>query len=283
MGVAGAVIERRAGAGGDFPSRLKAWRQKRRLSQLELALRAGVSQRHLSFLESGRACPSRGMIASLSETLEIPLRERNDLLTSAGFAPAFGARTLDDPHLAQVMGAVQIMLSNHAPFPAVALDRAWNIRLANLAFDRLIAQIGDDIWQAVGGGAPNIMRLFFHPNGVRPHVANWRAVAPLLWRRAEREAEALGGQDMAQVLAELAPLQDAHTREGAADAALLPVMPLAIRRNGIELAMFGVIATFGTAQDVTTDELRIELFFPADPHSETVLRALASSSGSRPD
>jgi len=263
--------------GGDFPARLKAWRQKRRLSQLELALQAGVSQRHLSFLESGRANPSRGMIQSLSETLDIPLRDRNDLLVRAGFAPVFGARALDDPLLAQAMAAVRMMLTNHAPFPAVALDRAWNIRLANAPFDRLTAAIDADLWQSIGGAERNLMRLFFHPNGLRPYVTNWAAIAPLLWRRAQREADSLGGQDMAAVLAELAPLQDAHTRDGAAETALLPVLPLQIERNGIGLALFGVIATFGTAQDVTADELRIELLFPADAQTEALLRALAAS------
>ena len=173
--------------------------QKRRLSQLELALSSGVSQRHVSFLEMGRAKPSRKMILQLSETLEVPLRERNEWLTAAGFAPVFRARPLDDPHN-QIMSAVRMMLTNHEPFPAVAIDRAWNIRLANKAFDRMGAMLGADLWQRVGGKQRNLMRLFFHPNGIRPLVTNWTAVAPLLWHRAQREAEALGGQEMKQVL-----------------------------------------------------------------------------------
>ena len=273
--VAVGAWEHKLGRAGDFPGRLKTWRQKRRLSQLELALAANVSQRHLSFLESGRASPSRLMIQQLSDTLDIPLRDRNELLIAAGFAPIFAARGLDDPDLAQVMGAVRLLLGKHAPFPGVAVDRAWNIRLANAPFDRLIEVFGADVWQRIGGGAPNLMRLFFHPGGLRPLVANWTQVAPLLWRRAQREAEALDGQDMAAVLAALAPLQDAQTLGGAADAALLPVLPLEIARDGVRLALFGVIATFGTAQDVTADELRIELLFPADVASEALLRGLA--------
>src|SRR6185295_12335713 len=157
------ALERTPGESG-FPNLLKTWRQKRRMSQLELALSSGVSQRHVSFLESGRAKPSRSMILQLSETLEVPLRERNDWLTAAGFAPIFRARPLDDPQMAQVMSAVRLMLANHEPFPAIAIDRAWNIRMANKPFEMLGAMMGADLWTRVGGENRNLMRLFFHPN-----------------------------------------------------------------------------------------------------------------------
>ena len=121
------TFERQGGGDGAFAHLLRNWRHRRRLSQLDLAVTSGVSQRHVSFLESGRARPSRSMILQLSETLEVPLRERNDWLTAAGFAPVFRARPLDDPQMSQVMAAVRMMLTNHAPFPAVAIDRAWNI------------------------------------------------------------------------------------------------------------------------------------------------------------
>lgn len=255
-----------------FPGRLKSWRQKRRMSQLDLALTSGVSQRHVSFLESGRARPSRGMILRLTETLEVPLRERNEWLTAAGFAHAFRARMMDDPQMGQVMAAVRMMLANHAPFPAIAVDRAWNIRMANAPFEMLAAIIGDDVWARVGGGERNLMRLFFHPGGIRPMVTNWEAIAPLLWRRAQREAEALGGDDMKSVLAELAPFQDASTLWSAEDAALVPVLPLEMAMNGVRVSLFTVIATFGTAQDVTADEMRIECFFPADESTEALFR-----------
>jgi transcriptional regulator with XRE-family HTH domain len=254
---------------------LKTWRQKRRLSQLELALSSGVSQRHLSFLESGRAKPSRGMILQLSETLEVPLRERNDWLTTAGFAPIFRARPLDDPQMNQVMNAIQMMLANHEPFPAVAIDRAWNIRMANKAFDAMSTMLGSDLWQRVGGTQRNLMRLFFHPNGIKPYVTNWSAIAPLLWHRAQREAEAFGGHEMKQVLTELSEYQDADTLWAAEDAALVPVLPLEIDKDGVRISLFTVIATFGTAQDVTADELRIESLFPADTATESLFRAAA--------
>jgi len=273
--VALTTLKRSPGGETGFPLLLKTWRQKRRLSQLDLALSSGVSQRHVSFLESGRANPSRSMILQLSETLDVPLRERNAWLTAAGFAPIFRTRPLDDPQMSQVMNAVQMMLTNHEPFPAIALDRAWNIRMSNTPFEMMSTMLGGDLWQRVGGTQRNLMRLFFHPHGIRPLITNWTAIGPLIWHRAQREAEALGGQEMKEVLAELSPYQDANTLWAAADAALVPVMPFDIETNGLRISMFAVIATFGTAQDVTADELRIESLFPADAATEALFRAAA--------
>jgi transcriptional regulator with XRE-family HTH domain len=264
----GAELRSEAG----FARLLRDWRQRCRLSQLDLALTAGVSQRHVSFLESGRANPSRSMILQLSETLQVPLRTRNDWLLAAGYAPLFRSRALDDPQMAQVMGAIRMMLTAHEPFPAVAIDRAWNVQMSNAGFDRLAAMLGDDIWDRVGNGTRNLMRLFFHPAGIRPFVTNWAAVGPLVWQRAKREAEALAGADMQAVLAELGPLQDDHVLWSAAETALLPVMPFNLAVGDLRLSMFTVIATFGTAQDVTADELRVETLYPADAATEALLR-----------
>lgn len=269
------TVDARPAAAAAFPKLLKTWRQKRRMSQLELSLSSGVSQRHVSFLESGRAKPSRSMILQLSETLEVPLRERNDWLVAAGFAPVFRSRPLDDPQMGQVMSAVRMMLANHEPFPAIAIDRAWNIRLSNKPFDMLSGMMGGDVWERVGGPQRNLMRLFFHPSGIKPFVANWAAIAPLLWHRARREADALGGQEMKAVLAELSQFQDADTLWSAEDAALVPVLPLEVDKDGMRVSLFTVIATFGTAQDVTADEMRIESFFPADKATEQLFRAAA--------
>jgi transcriptional regulator with XRE-family HTH domain len=261
-----------------FPSLLRAWRRKRRLSQLELALTSGVSQRHVSFLESGRAHPSRRMILQLSETLEVPLRDRNGWLTAAGFAPVYESHPLDDPRLSQVMAAVRMMLQNHAPFPAVAIDRAWNVLLTNAPFDAITAWFGPDLWQRLGGQPPNLMRLFFHPLGLRAQVVNWSAIAPLLWHRAQREAAA-GGREMVDLLAELAPHQDAALTLGLAEeTALVPVLPIELNVNGQAVSLFSVIATFGTAQDITTDEMRIESFFPADALTESLFRSISTGS-----
>ena len=275
-----ATLGDQASRDASFPLLLKTWRQRRRLSQLELALASGVSQRHVSFLESGRAKPSRTMILQLSETLEVPLRERNDWLLAAGFAPVFKARSLDHPQMHQVMNAVQMMLTNHEPFPAVAVDRAWNIRLANAPFDRLSAMLGTDVWERVGGAQRNLMRLFFHPKGIRPFVTNWRTVAPLLWHRARREADAFGGHEMENLVTELARYQDAETLSTPEDAALVPVLPLEIEKDGVRVSLFTVIATFGTAQDVTADELRIESLFPADAATENLFRSVAGATES---
>lgn len=262
---------------GPFPTLLRSWRQKRRMSQLELALSSGVSQRHVSFLEKGRARPSRSMILQLSETLEVPLRQRNDWLTAAGFAPLFRARPIDDPQMGQVMAAVRMMLSNHEPFPAVAIDRSWNIVIANRAFETMNTALGSDLWTRIGGEGRNLMRLFFHPRGVRPLIANWKAAAPLLWQRARRESEALGGEETKRILDELAAYQDAETLRPVEDAPLVPVLPLEIEKGGLRISLFTVIATFGTAQDVTADEMRIESMFPADAETEALFRAAAGN------
>lgn len=262
-----------------FPALLREWRQKRRLSQLDLALTAGVSQRHVSFLESGRANPSRNMILQLTETLEVPLRDRNAWLTAAGFAPLFRTRTLDDPQMGQVLAAVRMMLNAHEPFPAVALDRAWNARMSNAAFDRLTGMLGEDIWRRTGCGCErNLMRLFYHPEGIRGLVVNWSAIGPLVWQRARREAETVAGAEMKAVLDDLAPFQEPEVLWSHTDTALVPVMPFVLQLGDLRLSMFVVVATFGTAQDVTADELRLETLFPADPETEAWFRAIA-----RPD
>ncbi len=258
-----------------FPTLLRGWRRRRRLSQLDLSLTSGVSQRHLSFLESGRANPSRNMILQLSEALDVPLRDRNSWLTAAGFAPVFRARALDDPQMALVMSAVQMMLVAHEPYPALALDRAWNITRSNSAFDRLIKMVGDDVWVRVGGAQPNLLRLFFHPQGIRTWVSNWASVGPLVWRRAQKEAEAVGGQGMAEVLDALSPYQDAQVLWSAMDVALVPILPFNLQMGAVCLSMFALVSTFGTAQDVTADELRIETLWPADPETEGLFKAMA--------
>jgi transcriptional regulator with XRE-family HTH domain len=261
-----------------FPQLLRTWRHKRRMSQLELALSSGVSQRHVSFLESGRANPSRSMILQLSETLEVPLRDRNEWLTAAGFAPVFKTRDLDSPQMSQVMAAIHMMLKAHEPFPALALDRAWNICRTNTAFDTMIALFGPKIWARVGATTPNLMQLLFHPNGLQPFITNWPVVGPLLWQRAKREAQTLAGRDMLAILDTLTPLQDPHVLWADADTALMPILPISLQIGDLQASMFGIIATFGTAQDVTAEELRIETLFPADAHTEQLFRALSGGS-----
>jgi transcriptional regulator with XRE-family HTH domain len=254
-----------------FPAMLRDWRRRRRMSQLELALSAGVSQRHLSYLESGRAGPSRSMILLLGEALQVPLRDRNDWLLAAGFAPVYRALPLDDPQMSQVNAAVEMLLASHEPFPAVAIDRAWNVRRANGPFDRLVDALDPGAWSRVGGDRRNLARLVFHPRGLRPIITNWATAAPMLWQRALREAAAAGSTEMSDLLDELAPHLDlAALRSG--EAPLLPVLPLTLERDGMQVSLFTVISTFGTPLDVTADELRIESFFPADAATERLFR-----------
>lgn len=260
----------------EFSRLLRSWRHKRRVSQLDLALSSGVSQRHVSFLESGRSHPSRGMVVQLSEALDVPLRARNEWLSAAGFAPMFKERPLDDPQMGQIMRAVQMMLASHEPFPAIAIDRAWNIAMANTPFERMATLIDPLVWTRIGGKRRNLMRLFFRPDGLQPYVKNWDSIGPLIWQRANREAESLGGDEMKQVLAELKPHEPAATFD-TSGAPLLPIMPFEIEKDGVQISLFTVIATFGTAQDVTTDELRIESLFPADQATEQIFRTLASA------
>ena len=174
--------------------------------------------------------------------------------------------------MAQVLRAVELMLVNHEPFPALAIDRAWNIRMANKAFGRLYALLGPEEWGGGDGAPRNLMRLFFHPAGLRKWATNWEQIAPLLWCRAEREAEAAGGEEMKRVLAELRPHVDPATIWAAEAAALLPVLPMTLVIGMTRISLFTVNATFGTAVDVTAEELRIEFLFPADAGTERMLR-----------
>ncbi len=257
-------------AGPPFAARLRAWRQRRRLSQLDLSLEAGCSQRHLSCLESGKALPSQAMVLRLGRALEVPLRERNAWLLAAGFAPVYGERPLDDPEMAQVQSAVCLLLESQAPCPAVAVDRAWNVVVANAPWERLAALLGEDLWARVGGTQRNLLRLTFHPEGLRPLVANWAEVAPGLWQRACQEA-AQGREELQALIAELLPHQDRALLGRPPEAPLLPVLPLVLALGDLRLAFFGLVSTFGTAQDITTDELRIETLCPADAVTRTFL------------
>lgn len=262
-----------------FGPALRDCRQARKLSQLELAMNAEVSQRHLSFLESGRAQPSRPMILQLAEALNLPLRDRNRLLLSAGFAPVYPQRDLASTDMAPVRRALDLLLSHHEPYPAVVVDRAWNLVQANPAALRMVAMLGDpmQIWQQVcPDGRPNILKLTFHPQGMRPHLVNFDEIAPFMLARTQQEA--LEHPQVAQVLEEILAYPGLSARMRNPDhltSMPLPVLPTHLRVNGTDLRMFSMLATFGTPLDVTTDELRVESFFPADAASEALLRTAA--------
>ena len=251
-------------------SLLREWRQRRRLSQLELALDAEVSTRHLSCVETGRAQPSREMVLRLAERLEVPLRERNRLLTAAGFAPMYGERRLDDPALDAARAAVDLVLRGHEPYPALAVDRHWNLVSYNRAVPPLLAGVSAELL------APpvNVMHLSLHPQGLAPRILNlaqWREHA---FARLRQQIAACADPQLEALFESLqrypapAPLRDAAP----ADAAM--VVPLKIDSPAGVLSLFGTTTVFGTPVDVTLSELALETFFPADEATATALRAL---------
>jgi transcriptional regulator with XRE-family HTH domain len=242
---------------------LRAWRQRRRRSQLDLALDAALSQRHLSFVESGRAAPSRETVLRLAEHLDVPLRERNALLLAAGYAPFYAERPLDDPAMRAARGAVNLMLRGHMPHPALAVDRHWSLVAANAAVAPLMAGVSDP---ALLAPPVNVMRLALHPRGLAPRIANlpeWRAH---LLERLHRQVEASADPALAALLAELAAL-DAPSG-GATAATGHPhggiVVPLELDTSAGRLSLISTTTVFGTPVEVTLSELAVEAFYPAD-------------------
>lgn len=244
---------------------LRKWRQTRRLSQLELAIRAEVSTRHLSFVETGRAMPSREMVLHLAEHLDVPLRDRNELLLAAGYAPAYPAEDLDSPRRAAVRAALRQILEGHEPYPAVVVDRCWRLVDAN----RDVAVLTEGIAPELLAPPMNVLRATLHPDGMAPRVVNlpqWRAH---LLDRLRRQL-ATGDAELAALYEELrgypggeAPVGETGPEEFA--------VPLRLRHRNRELAFFSTTATFGTPLDVTVAELVVESFFPADEDTRKYL------------
>ena len=265
----------------DFGPLLKQWRNARRLSQLGLAAEATVSIRHLCFIETGRAGPSRAMVLKLAEVLDVPLRERNTLLLAAGFAPVYEESALDTPELAAVRGALDAILAQQEPFPAIVLDRDWNIRQINAGAARFFAflQAGQTTSPP---GPSNVLRRLFHPDGVRRYVTNWPEVSEALVRRTRREA--IGGvtDERAQrILDEVLdyPGVPASLRSLDVSMPLLPIVPINYARDGQRFDYFSTVTTLGTPQDVTLQELRIECFFPANAETRANAERLAETAG----
>ena len=256
---------------------LQHWRKTRQLSQLSLATQAQISSRHLCFVETGRANPSRDMVLRLANTLDVPLRERNALLLAAGFAPLYAESQLDAPALAAVKRALDAILLQQEPFPAVVMNRRWDIVRTNQAATRFFGFL---LGERATSAPDNVLKLFFHPDFVKPHVVNWLAVAQSLVQRVQREALA-GAPDEATraVLSEVLsyPGVPSSLREPAPDAApLAPVIPVSFAKAGRGFDFFSAITTLGTAQDITVQELRIESFFPIDEATAEAARELAT-------
>lgn len=252
---------------------LRDWRQRRRLSQLDLALEAEVSARHLSFVETGRSSPSRDMILTLAERLEVPLRDRNTLLVAGGFAPAYRERPLDDPALGAARRAMELVLAGHEPFPALAIDRRWTMVTANRAVAPLLAGIDPDLLQP----PVNVLRLSLHPRGLAPRIANlgeWRAH---LLDRLRRQIEATADDGLQELQRELLsyprPAGPPHPGPAADRTYAGVVVPLRLRTDSAIFSFFSTTTVFGTPVDVTLSELALEAFYPADEATAAAFRA----------
>ncbi len=257
---------------------LRTWRRTRRLSQLDAALVCEISQRHLSFVESGRAQASREMLLRIAEGLEIPLRERNRLFIAAGYAPLYDERRLEAVDMESIRGALALVLSHHEPYPAIVVNREWDLLMANNGAVKLLSLLGDleTLWREVcGDGPPNVFELCFHPRGLRPHIVNWQEFAPPLIRRAQREAAANNSERLRGMLAALRedPALPGHWHEVDWSVSLPPVLPMLLDFEGVPVNLYSMISSFGTPQDVTTDEIRIESSFPVDEPTKAFFRS----------
>jgi transcriptional regulator with XRE-family HTH domain len=252
---------------------LRDWRQRRRLSQLDLALEAGVSTRHLSFVETGRSKPSAEMVLLLAERLDVPLRERNQLLLAAGYAPRYGELDLEDPELAPVKRALELVLAGHEPYPAAVVDREWGLMAANSG----IAMLVEGVDAAQLEPPVNVLRLALHPDGLAPRIRNLGEWRGHILARLEREIALSGDAALVALRDELVAYPGAPYEEDPEVAGDIAV-PLRITMpDGAQLSFFSTVATFGTAIDVTVAELSIESFFPADAQTAEYVRERAGA------
>lgn len=259
---------------------IRDWRQLRRLSQLDLALEAEISQKHLSFIESGRSAPSRDMVLHLAEYLAVPLRERNALLLAAGYAPVYLERSLEDPSLQAAKSAIDLVLKGHEPYPAVAVDRHWTLLAANAAVTPLLGLVAD---AELLRPPVNVLRLSLHPGGLAPFIVNLAEWRGHLIARLRQQIRATADPILADLLVELlaypAPLQSArkgHASDPEAEAAI--VVPMQLKVGDQVLSLISTTTVFGTPVDITLSELALETFFPADPETAEALRAMAAGS-----
>jgi transcriptional regulator with XRE-family HTH domain len=252
---------------------LREWRLSRRLSQLDLALQTDISSRHLSYVENGKSKPSREMIARLTESLAVPLRERNNLFIAGGFAPMYPETSIDTPKLAQMRFAIEAMLAQQEPYPAFLLNRHWDVLMANQAARKLNRFMlgGRDSKHA------NMLHQIFDPEDLRPAIDNWEDVAGSLLRHLHNEVAAVPSDTKARQLLDdmLAyPGVPTHWRQRDLATAPAPILTTAFRRDGVQISFFSTITTFGTPRDVTLDELHVEACFPTDDVTADFCRRL---------
>lgn len=258
-----------------FGSLLQAWRKRRRLSQLDLSVEAGVSQRHLSFLESGRSTPSRDMVLHLAEFLEVPLRDRNALLLAAGLAPVLAARDISHPDLAIARSAVEAILQGHAPNPALAVNRHWELMSANEAVAPLLAGVSERLLS----DSPNVLRISLHPDGLSSRIRNLRDWRAHVFHRLAKQIDATADPVLIDLLAELRSYPVPTSARPPTPAArhwgeYAFALQLAVA-DGPTLSLLTTTTVFGTATDVTLSELAIESFFPADARTQEFLIQIA--------
>jgi transcriptional regulator with XRE-family HTH domain len=250
---------------------LREWRQRRHFSQLDLALDAEISARHLSFVETGRAAPSREMVLKLAERLEVPLRERNVLLVAAGFAPAFPQRSLDDPALTSARRAIDLVLRAHEPNPALAYDRHWNLVSAN----RMVMPLLEGVPERLLGHPLNILRLAFHPEALASRTVNLAEWSGHLLERLHRQCEATADPGLIKLYHELRayPIPARSTPLSTDNVAI----PFKLRHKGDVLSFISTTMVFGTPVDITLSELALETFFPADDLTAERMRRMAAN------
>lgn len=253
---------------------LRDWRQRRRMSQLDLAVQAEVSTRHLSFVETGRSRPSPELVLHLAEHLDVPLRERNMLLVAAGYAPRYSHSALDDGEMAPVRAALQTILDGHEPFPAIVVDRHWDLVATNTPAARIMGEL---VSPALLEAPANGLRISLHPDGLAPYIENLPEYGGHLVARLDRQAAAAGDDHLAALADELRGYLGTAAGATPPDAASALFVPLALRTPLGRLRFFSTIATFGTALDITIAELAIESFFPADEETTAVLRGVAAA------
>jgi transcriptional regulator with XRE-family HTH domain len=265
-----------------FGPMLRTWRRRRGASQLALALQSGVSQRHVSFLESGRARPSREMVVQLTTALDVPLRQRNAMLLAAGFAPAYRESNLAAPELLPVRKAIDHMLKQQEPYPAVVIDRLWNLQQANDAANAFTVFLFEGPPPPPPAGKPpNLLRWLLDPKALRAKVSNWEEVARYLVSTTYAEILADGGEPKALAFIEEImgyPDVPASFRKLRFEDRPPPVLTVDYLVGGKALSVFTTIATLGTPQDITLQEVRIECFFPADDRSDALFKSLAAKS-----
>jgi len=265
------------GAGSAFGPLLRQWRARRRMSQLDLAAEAEISSRHLSFIETGRAGPSREMVRLLAQVLDVPLRDRNALLTAAGYAPIYRETRLEAPAMAQARRALDFILRQQEPYPALVLDRHWNVLDVNEGSAR-VQQAFLDAAAVAELGPPNAMRLMFHPLAFRPYIVNWEATAASLIQWLHRDAlSGFADTETRALLQELLSYPDVprHWRTLDLEASTAPFLPIEFSKDELSLRYFTTLTSLGTPHDITLQELRIECFFPADEATEAASRRLA--------